>query len=295
MTSPLSTATELGKRRLAFYVVVGSFVVLFGAITGPELAFLFTGWFPGTDLGPHRLHQIVIAATLWAVLLGMLVQLHAPETSIGGVYQTALVVLAVFVGGAVGGFFLPPVLIFLVLAIVAAALHPAGRDVVRVLTPRKLDRWLLALVIVAAVPLLLFAANQTALQLGTAGHSHAEHAEAGSEHEKAHQEHIDEGHFASMTGLAFAIIALGLLASLRPPGWWLPAWTAGGMAVVYGLASTLFPDLASSAGTLWGGLAVLWGMGLVATAELTQEEGASSPLARWRTDRAKESGRGTGE
>ena len=134
--------------------------------------------------------------------------------------------------------------------------------------------------IVAAVPLVPFAANQTALQAGT-----AEHAAAGADHEEAHQEHIDEGHFANMTGLAFAIIALGVLASLRPPGWWLPAWTAGGMAVVYGLASALFPDLASSAGVLWGALAIAWGVVSVGTAELTQDDEAPSLLGRWRTER----------
>lgn len=280
----------MGARRMAFYAVVVVFVGLFGAIAAPDLVVLFTGLFPATDLGAHRVHELVIAATLWTILLGMLAQVRRPETAVAGVYQSALVVLSVFVAGALGSYFRPPVLLFLVLAAVAGALHPAGREVLSALRPDGLNRAMLALVVVAAIPLGAFAADQVALQAGTADAAHhADHA--GADHEEAHREHVEEGHFASAAGFAIAIVVLGLLASLLPPGWWLSAWSAGGMAAVYGLASALYPDLASSAGTLWGGLAILWGVAFVATAELTQEETVPSLLDRWRANRT----RGTGE
>lgn len=210
----------MDARRFAFYAIVVAFVGLFGAITWSDLVVLFTGWFvgPETDLGPHRIHELAIAATLWAILLGMLAQVRRPET---------------------------------------------------------------------AVPLLLFAGNQIALQAGTADIAdHDEHAGAEVDHEEVHQEHVDEGHFASAAGYVIAIVLLGLLASLLPLGWWLSAWSAGAMAIVYGLASVLFPDLASSVGTLWGGLAVLWGVAFVVTAEVTGDEATSSPLSQRLTGRS---------
>lgn len=289
----------MGTRRIAFYAVVVLFIGLFGAMAAPVLTYLVTGWFPATDLGGHRIHELVIAATLFGMLLGMVAQLRRPENAIGGIYQTVLIVLSVFVSGALGSYVRPEVLIFLVWAAIAAALHPTGRDILRIRSTGRVNRILLGLVIVAAIPLLFFAANQVALQAGTAdhggqahegdaheGHDHEGPTDDGTDHEEIHQEHIDEGHFASVAGLIFAIIALGVLASLSPPGWWLPAWTAGGMAVVFGLASALYPDVASSAGVLPGALAVGWGVVFVALAELTQDEELPSALGRLFRDRA---------
>lgn len=290
---------EMGTRRIAFYAVVVLFIGLFGAMAAPVLTYLVTGWLPATDLGAHRTHELVIAATLFGILLGMVAQLRRPENAIGGIYQTVLIVLSVFVSGALGSYVRPEVLIFLVWAAIAAALHPAGRDVLRIRSTGQVNRILLGLVIVAAIPLLLFAANQIALQAGSADHggathegdAYAEHghegdAHNGMSHEEIHQEHIDEGHFASVAGLIFAIVLLGVLASLSPPAWWLPAWTAGGMAIVFGLASALYPDVASSAGVFPGALAAGWGVVFVALAELTQDEKVPSALGRLFRDRA---------
>jgi hypothetical protein len=68
---------------------------------------------------------------------------------------------------------------------------------------------MLALVIVAAVPLLAFAATSIGLQR-TVGDDHAA-----------------MGHYGYMAAFSFTVIGVGLLASLRPVGWWLAAWVAG--------------------------------------------------------------------
>lgn len=258
----------MGARRFAFYAVVVVFVGLLGGIGREVLVLLFTGWFQAEELGIHQLHELVIAATLWSVLIGILAQLHRPEHKVGALQQSALVLLAIFLGRALGGDFTPPLVIFLTLIAIAGVLHPARDDLLR---PRAsgVTPWTIGLVLVAAaaVPLLLFASEQIMLQRIGGG------------------EHAVLGHWGTVAGLAVAILALGTLASLRPTGWWIPAWSAGGLAAVYGLASVLFPAQASSAGMTWGLLAILWGVTFVGTAELTQDQEAATPLGQWRANR----------
>lgn len=134
---------------------------------------------------------------------------------------------------------------------------------------------LLALVLVAAVPLLAFSATQVGLQTGTIDIAH-DHGGAG-EHEKVHQEHIDAGHFTLMAAFGFVVIGIGLLASLRPGGWWLPASITGLMVAFFGLASVVFPDAASSADTAWGVAAITWGVVFVGATVLTRDVETPSP------------------
>ena len=51
-----------------------------------------------------------------------------------------------------------------------------------------------------------------------------------------------------MTAMAIALPLTGLLAAFRTPGWRIPAWCAGAAAIVFGLASVVFPNYRGSAG-----------------------------------------------
>lgn len=285
----------VGVRRIVFSLIVFAFVGLF-VFFGfwRDLVFLVLGWSEaGLDLfvadyesvPPHRIHVFVLSLLVATGFLGMVAQLRSPREQIAGQWMALLPWAALLLGLLLAGFLepLPVVVIFGGVTLLATALHPAGRDLVRSFRGSEVSRLLVALVVVAAVPLLLFASVQLGLQTGAIEPAH-DHA--GTAHEHVHQEHVDHGHFAGTAAFTFLVIGLGLLASLRPTGWWLPAWVAGLAPVVFGLASIAFPDAASAAEPLWGGLAVLWGIAFIAAAELTTDEATPTPLGRRPTSRA---------
>ncbi len=112
---------------------------------------------------------------------------------------------------------------------------------------------MLALVGIAAVPLLAFAATDIALQGAIT------------------DEHSALGHYGFMAALSFTVIGVGLLASLRPVGWRLTAWVAGLLPAFLGLASVIYPDNSSSLGLVWAVAAIAWGALFVAAAEVTKD------------------------
>jgi len=137
------------------------------------------------------------------------------------------------------------------LTVLAAILHPTGRDIFRSFTVSRVNRVMVALVVAVAGPLLAFAATNIGLQKSLT------------------DEHAGLGHYGFMAAFGFTVIGVGLLASLRPAGWRLPAWAAGTLPFLLGLTSLLFPA-ESSLGLEWALVAVAWGMAFIAIAELTQ-------------------------
>jgi hypothetical protein len=51
-----------------------------------------------------------------------------------------------------------------------------------------------------------------------------------------------------MAAMALAIVRTGLLAALQTRGWRIPTWSAGTAAIVFGLASLVFPDQQDAVG-----------------------------------------------
>lgn len=280
-----STISETGLRRIAFSTVVVGFLVFFLVVmeSWKLLAFVVAGWFDGA-LGlvdefetAHRIHEFAFALILWPVVIGMLAQLRSPRKHVAAQVMALVPFAGLLLAMAVTGHWkpLPIVGIFGSLVLLAAILHPAGRDLVRSFGLARIDRMMLALVLVAAVPLLAFAATHVGLQTGAieqAVHGHATDAA----HGEVHQEHVDFGHFMLVAAFGFVVVGIGLLASLRPDGWRLSAWLTGILAAFFGLASVVFPETASSAGTMWGVAAIGWGIVFVAAAELTREAGTLS-------------------
>jgi hypothetical protein len=117
---------------------------------------------------------------------------------------------------------------------------------------------MLALVGIAAVPLLSFASTNIRQQ------------------QTVLDDHAGLGHYAFMAAFSFSVIGVGLLASLRPDGWRLTAWVTGLLTALLGLTSILYPDVASSLDLIWALAAIAWGVAFVAGAELTKD--AEGPI-----------------
>lgn len=231
------------KRLLAFYGVAALFVLLFaGMLTFmvPVLPLAFTGWFDAAGLGAHQIHDTLAAVLLWAALVGVLAQFLRPRTQTGGMQQSLAVLVALNGAIVAGRFSFAPMLIFLGLAVMTATLHPAGRHLLP--RPGRASYPLLAMTLLIALPVLLYASGQIGLQrLAIPDDPHGEF-----------------GHWVIMGGYALAIVFLSGLAGLRPTGWRVPAWSAGLLAILLGLASLVL-DGASALSPLWSVIAIAWG------------------------------------
>jgi hypothetical protein len=265
--------TEVRRQRLGFTLVVLVTIGLFGFIGAvlflPDLARGLVGPTAAGHAGQHfstpshRVHDLTFSFLFATAAVGLLAQLRNPSQNVAG----QLMALIPWVGLALvipltnywvprgTGFQIIATVLFGGLTLSATMLHPAGRRLFGSFRISRMNRAMLAMVIVAAVPLLAFASTNIRLQRTGAGGD----------------EHFDLGHYGFMTALSFTVIVLGLLASLRPDGWRLTAWVTGILPALLGLASLVYPDVNSSLGLVWALAAIAWGVMFVAVAELTQE------------------------
>jgi hypothetical protein len=236
-------------RRIAFNawaaILVAGYGVAFFGYTSLVLA-----WFedvegvagPVTDLGYGVLVGIIQTT-------GLLVQLRGPERKIAGVQQTFLVIPALLIGSAVASDSqnLVPALILLPAVGILLALHPARGEFFR--RGAALSWSLLAITVIGAVPLVAYALDMGAQARDLVGPPH----------------HVQR--LSTMAAMAVAIVLTGLLAALRTRGWRIPAWSAGVAAIMFGLASVVFPDQPGAVGRGWGGVAIAGGVLFIAMAE----------------------------
>lgn len=273
---------EYGWRRIAFSLVVVVFLGLVAFLMRQLLVYPVAGWFENAlglfgdhKIAPHRVHDFAFSLIFWTGIVGMLAQLRSPAKNAGGLVMALLPWSALLVAFALTDFWqpLPFVAVFGGVTLLAALLHPSGLDLVDSFELARLNKALLVFVIIAAVPLLAYAATNVGLQTGAIEPAHGEHdhASGAASHEEIHQEHIDAGHFALIVAISLIVIGLGLIAAFQPDGWWVAAWMAGLVAVIIGLVSVVYPGAASSAELLWGVAAILWGVVFIAIAEYTQD------------------------
>jgi hypothetical protein len=76
--------------------------------------------------------------------------------------------------------------------------------------------------------------------------------------------------YAEAAALAFALVLVALLASRKPSGWLLPAWSVGTCAVVLGAASLIWPTETGAISGGWAVTTVAWGGALVVIASIEQ-------------------------
>jgi hypothetical protein len=255
-------ATGARRRRLAFLIISGLLGVAF-ALPLFGWPSLVLGWFEGGDRLSHRVHDLGYG--VWAGILlavGYLSQLRAPERRIAGFQQVALALVGQTIASALAadGSFLLVVLGFALLTAVLGWLHPAREGVLERGRPSVP---LLALALIAAVPLTTYAVDMAELQ------------RTGLPSDP----HVMERHWSTMAALALSIWLVAGLAALRTTGWRIPAWSAGLAAAVLGLASIVFPAYPGSVGTTWGTAALLGGVVFVSLAEWTHRRGSQRQSA----------------
>lgn len=276
---------SLSRRRIAFTIVVllllGVFVLFTGILLlGPVLLFFPDALGVNPDIGPHRFHAMAISLVTWTVIIGLLAQLRTPRSNVAGHGLALLNFVTLGLAFGLTGYdeSLVPFMVLGGLMLLATVLHPARHEFLDSFNRRRTNLLLLVLVFVAAAPLLAYAATQVGLQTGSVDQPHV-HGAAGHSQE-VHEEHVENGHFVNTAALTFIVIGAGLIASLQPDGWWLPAWFAGIVPLLLGLLSLLYPQPSSAFGPLWSGAAVAWGLAFIAAAEYTQTADAPTLLGR---------------
>lgn len=237
------------KLRLgAFYLTAIATLVLAGLMLGEFLAMAFTGWV--TDFGTHQVHDLTVFPLLWiALVVPMVLMLYRPASRVNTILAPVLflVPLAAFAVLASSPIVMLP-LVFGTLSLVALALHPAGRSTFRFDRVAHVNRALAALVVVAAVPLLVYAGGEFVRQLTLA------------------DEHVLIAHYGVMAIASVYIVVMSALAVVRARDFRFAAWSAGLVAIVVGAASILF-TAESSVGPIWGTLAICWALAFVAGVE----------------------------
>jgi hypothetical protein len=203
----------------------------------------------------HRVHDLTFSFLMATAVVGMLAQLRRPSENVAGQLMALIPWVALGLAFARAPHWIPfaPAPIFAALTLLAISIHPTGRNLFRSFSVSRVNRVMLALVIIAAVPLLALASTNIGLQRTVSN------------------DHAALGHYGFMAAFGFTVIGVGLLASLRPVGWRLTAWVAGFLPALLGVASVVFPDVDSNLGVVWALAAIAWGVGFVAAAELTRD------------------------
>lgn len=212
--------------------------------------------------GPHRVHDLTFAFLMTTGVIGILMQLRRPSKNVAGLVMAVIPFAALALAGILAGEFdivvrrNPSRSIGPIVA-VAALLHPTGRRFFRSFKIARVNWIMGALVAASAVPLIGFASTNIRLQSDVP------------------DEHFFQGHYGFMAAFAFTVIAVGVLASLRPDGWRLTAWVAGLLPIGLAVISVLYSDAASSLDSGWALAAAAWGVVFIAAAELTKDASGS--------------------
>ncbi|MFC7020313.1 MULTISPECIES: hypothetical protein [Haloarcula] len=212
------------------------------------------GW--SQSYGTHQIHDMVISPLLvLGVVVPALLLLYHPRRRVNTILAPVVGVLAVAVLAFLAD---SPLLtgfaVSAVLALVALALHPAGRSLFRFERADRVDRRVAALYVAGAVPLLVYASLELLKQVGPAD-------PVG---------HVALVHYGAMAVSAFLVVLMGGLAVFRDRDWRYPAWLAGLLAGSLGVVSVAWPALESSVGVVGGALVLAWALAFVAGVEYTR-------------------------
>lgn len=248
--SRLGSLSTAGKIKFAVFSLAAIAVIALNIALTPAVVLnaAFLGW--TADFGIHQVHDMTISAILWlGFLIPMALLLYHPKGRVNTVLAPLLAIPIAVMAFAASSELLPGFVIMSVLALLAVALHPAGRSVFRLDRVDSVDRRLAALFAIGAVPLLVYGGLELNKQVSLA------------------DEHTLFVHYGAMALAALLVITMGALAVVRRRDWRFAAWNAGLMAAIVGVFSIGFPAVPSSLGVIGGALLVLWAVAFVAAVE----------------------------
>jgi hypothetical protein len=225
----------------------------------------FMGMAHFSDAG-HRVHDLTYGFLFTAGVVGLVAQLRRPSKNVAGMLMALIpwvgLLIAAILSTDSGVILSAERMLVGAGTVTAVLLHPARSDLFRSFGVSRVSWVMLALVLVAAVPLLAFASTNIGLQRTVT------------------DDHAAMGHYGFMAAFGFTVIGVGLLASLRPTGWRLTAWVAGLLPALLGLASLGLPNGDSSLRLPWAVAAIAWGVVFVAAAVLSGDAEVTPPASR---------------
>lgn len=262
MTSVRSRIHSTSKRQVALVVLALLLAVLF-AYPGSGL---LLGWSSTEHGGIHRFHAVVWGMHTGLILsIGLLSLLVRTEERVATAQQVGVamaLMMTVFFGSVgIPHFGEPGIgidrvvfsIIVLVLTGVVLALHPRRGELLA--RGRGISKSMAAFGFIGLAVAAPYALNQIQVQLA-ADLATDPHSAGGSEH------------WIEMAGAALTLPLIALVAARRTRGWRLVAWTAGIGTMIFGAASVLMPEQASSPGIAWGAVVLVGGILFIAVAEI---------------------------
>lgn len=257
-----STNSTLGTvRRYAFYVAVVIAIGIPLFMVRDPFLFVVTGW--GGFLGSHSVHDLAIFAVVWMGLLGLAVQFYRPVERVTAILAMPLIMApAAVVGFATGTELAMMGVIFGALGLLALALHPAGRSLLRFDRVEPSNRLLVGLFAVGALVMVAYGGLELLKQFTLT------------------DDHAILQHYGNLAIAALYVAVMGGLAVFRQRDWRFAAWSAGFVAIYIGASSAVFPSAASSLGLVGGVLVAVWAVAFVGLVERTRGEfiGEPSPV-----------------
>jgi len=292
----INSLSKLGWRRIAFSVIVLTylgfllFINLLMVMPGNFISAMGHFSFINTGDTHNLVHELVFAIIVGMTAVGLFSQLRKPENFAGQLIALIAWVAIIATGMITNNLVPHPLLIiFGGLTLLATILHPSGLGLFSWICTAKVNKILIALTIIVAVPLTVFAFTNINLQIaGDSGFPHnppAFHGDIIFNQEinqyqplnnsdnivtnKVDHEHAEQGHYRNMAAFSFIIVLMSILTSLKPKGRRLIAWSTGLLSLSLGLISVILLDAESSLGLFWGLAAIFWGIVFVAAAEIT--------------------------
>lgn len=262
MTSARSDTRSTSRRQIALVVLALVLAVLF-AFPGSGL---LSGWSSAEHGGIHRFHTVVWGIHTGLVLsVGLFALALRTDERVATAQQMGVamaVMMTVFFGSVVIPNFGEPAvgidrLVFssmvLVLTGVVLALHPRRNELLTI--GRSISKPMAAFGVIGLAVAARYALDQIQVQLAT-DLALDLHSAPGKEH------------WAEMASAALTLPLIAIVAALRTRGFRPVARTAGLGTMVFGAASALLPEHASSPGVAWGVVAVFGGALFIAVAEI---------------------------
>lgn len=207
-------------------------------------------WFPADvtkelfadDFAIHRFHAGMISAVTWVLFASVATQLRRPQQKVATMILAIVSLLILLPADLESPQFTPLELLVLTLLLAMLWFHPARSEI----GWRSLHRTAGIVLALGVGPWLVYAWNRVQQQLNGVGADR----------------HLELGHYGYMAAATLVILAAVFLGVTSLPGHRIAMAFGVAGATVFALLSILLPDQPSSAGILWGSVALVWAAAL---------------------------------